>query len=346
MGSPFFRLHRRRLAERLAHFQRLGVVYYPVKANSHELVLRELADLNTCFDVDSHAAVRRLLDLDVPPSRIQFSVALKPLTELIDVRKDQVTNFVIDSAHDYFRLLELAPETCLLRLSLHDLIAVTDKRQLKWGMSIQEALDLLGKEPRDPTPKLGLSFYLPKSQYSSENFLGALHAVADRLGDSGITILDVGGGLDDSSDPMFSKAIESIRQRMNLDSIILEPGRNLLDPCIDLVANVLDVRDRFGEAWAYLDVGIYQSLLDAALIGKRFPITAARSEEGRRDGELYEYMIAGPSADTLDCLGKYSFPVQLRPGDQVIVGQAGAYTWSLRTAFGNPENLGFEVEDD
>jgi diaminopimelate decarboxylase len=172
----------------------------------------------------------------------------------------------------------------------------------------------------------------------------ALSQVTRQFRNASLNVLNVGGGLDDSTEPDFREELAAARTELGLEVLIIEPGRRLLNPCVDLVATIVALRKRHGSTWIHLDAGIYQGLLDAALVGRHFPMTIVSN---RRLGEdTSSYLVAGPSPDSLDFLGEYKFPGDVHVGDQVLISDCGAYTWTLRTAFGGMNSVGFEVAND
>jgi ornithine decarboxylase len=344
--TPFFRLHRLSLHKRWSHFSELGQLYYPLKANDHPLLVEEIASIGGAFDVDEDDQVRWLMGLGVAPSRIQLGHPLRTWEQTVRARELGVRRFVVDTVEDFRRLLDLDPAQILLRLSPLDLVNATDPRHLKWGMRVGEALGLLEDKHSPSSIEYGLSFYLPPALYSMPNLAHALDAVVTNFRGMDISVLDVGGGLDESDKPDLLKLLNSTKTNLGVTQVIVEPGRNLLDPCIDLLTTVLDIRSRGPQRWAYLDVGIYRGLLDAVLIGKRFPVTLVNSDPIPDDWHRRIYTLVGPSADTLDYLGEYEFPRELVVGDLLQVHSCGAYAWSLRTMFGGMGPPGFEVEDD
>lgn len=340
--TPYFRFNRKEFASRYAHFSQFGRVYYPAKANDHPDVLREVHHLGGAFDVDTTETMSALLAMGVPPADIQFGLPVKPWSEVIKAFALGITSFVVDTRQEFELLLSLAPSQLVVRVSLRDLVDVHDTRYLKWGMLLQDVQELVSTVAVDSNIAIGVSFFLPKALYSSRNFDRVLTHISTAFQNSPVQILDIGGGLDDSYDPAFGAKLSRATQSLGVSRVIVEPGRNLLDPCIDLVTSVLAIRERPDQTWAFLDAGIFRGLLDAALIGRRFDITLA-SQSGKNP-TIRSYQLVGPSADSHDSLGEYRFEQELRPGDQLVVRECGAYTWSLRTAFSGFSPPGWHCE--
>jgi ornithine decarboxylase len=91
---------------------------------------------------------------------------------------------------------------------------------------------------------------------------------------------------------------------------------------------VLLVAERDGLRWVYLDIGIFGGLAEALDEGVKYRLEVTR--DGRRlRGPTREVVLAGPTCDSADVLyrhHRYRLPADLRPGDKVWLGAAGAYT--------------------
>ncbi len=331
--APSFLLDRERLASLYLHFHGIGEVFYPVKANDHATVLSELARLGANFDVDTPAQIDLLSRLGVSSQRMQYGLPVRRESHLLAAIDRGVTRFVIDSSDEYERVSSKTRDALyLVRIAICDVIDCDSPHDHKWGISLDGGRRLAERIRSDGNQFLGLSFYLPKEKYSTENLQQLVKGIASHFRDLRVQILDIGGGLDDSSDPAFEDVILKVKHAVGPATIVVEPGRRLLDPAIDLLVEVVRVLDRIQGTWAYLDTGIYSGLLDAALKGRRFEIDNPKSV-GESTGEEYHYILAGPTSDSLDTLGKYAFNLPVNAGDPLVIKACGAYTTSLTTPF-------------
>jgi diaminopimelate decarboxylase len=209
-------------------------------------------------------------------------------------------------------------------------------------MSIKSAIKLARVIENDGNKFLGISFYLPRELYSPENFSSVLDSVTKAFRGRKLSVLDIGGGLDDSFSPDFQRKLEKIKRTLDVQLLTLEPGRNLLDPCIDMVVSVIGLCKRGGYLWAYVDAGIYSGLLDIKLIRKVFEISTL-ADTKLSPNKRYRYLICGPSSDSLDILGEYRFNVPLNVGDRLRIKNCGAYSFVMRTHFDGSDDLTLQV---
>jgi diaminopimelate decarboxylase len=114
--------------------------------------------------------------------------------------------------------------------------------------------------------------------------------------------------------------------------LLLEPGRWLSAPTGVYCARVVRTKVSRGERFVMLEGGI-NHLLRPLLTGQSFPTLAVRPGVGviggrsasGVGGELVPTTLAGPLCTSLDRVGTGELPEDLRPGDVVVFGQAGAY---------------------
>lgn len=106
--------------------------------------------------------------------------------------------------------------------------------------------------------------------------------------------------------------------------LLLEPGRWLSAPIGVYGARVVRVKESRGERFVMLEGGI-NHLLRPLLTGQSFPTLALRPGEGVLGGAAVPSTLAGPLCTSLDRVGTGDLPEDLRPGDVVVFGQAGAY---------------------
>ncbi len=115
--------------------------------------------------------------------------------------------------------------------------------------------------------------------------------------------------------------------------LLLEPGRWLSAPTGIYCARVVRTKVSRGERFAMLEGGI-NHLLRPLLTGQPFPTLALRpgvgviGGAGDVGGHLVPTTLAGPLCTSLDRVGTGDLPEDLRPGDVVVFGQAGAYAYT------------------
>jgi diaminopimelate decarboxylase len=112
-----------------------------------------------------------------------------------------------------------------------------------------------------------------------------------------------------------------------------EPGRAIAAPAGTMVASVIGTAWRHGTVRVSLDAGAFHGLIEALESGRelRFPVTIPAA--GQR--MLVPCTLTGPSCDSQDTILDQVWLPEPRAGDQVLIGNAGAYTtcYSGRSAF-------------
>lgn len=100
-----------------------------------------------------------------------------------------------------------------------------------------------------------------------------------------------------------------------------------------MVTSVIGVARRNDTVRVSLDAGAFHGLIEALESGRelRFPVTIPAA--GHR--KLVPCMLTGPSCDSQDTILDLIWLPEPQPGDQVLIGNAGAYTtcYSGRSAF-------------
>ncbi len=110
-------------------------IYYAMKANSEEGVIRELDKLGSCFECSSKEEFDLLKKLNVQSSRIEFALPVKS-KELIEyLYQKGCTIFVFDTLAELSKLEKYAPNSKkLMRLYITDIA----KYSIQYGVDIHE----------------------------------------------------------------------------------------------------------------------------------------------------------------------------------------------------------------
>ena len=77
--------------------------------------------------------------------------------------------------------------------------------------------------------------------------------------------------------------------------------------------------------WVYLDVGVFNGLIETIGESIRFPIRSSAA------GAAMPVILAGPTCDSMDILYEaagYQLPAQLEIGDRIRILSTGAYTYT------------------
>ncbi len=165
--------------------------------------------------------------------------------------------------------------------------------------------------------------------------------VADAAGVA-LGFLDIGGGFPaayQGTEPSFAvcagHALTALHTRRPgfAGTLQCEPGRALSAPAASVVVRVEMRRVHR----LFLNDGIFGNLAELRFLPGAHPLTLLRPDATPTDGEpapLAPFDLFGPTCDSMDAMpGPYLLPADVREGDWIEVGQAGAYSTCFRTRF-------------
>jgi ornithine decarboxylase len=96
-----------------------------------------------------------------------------------------------------------------------------------------------------------------------------------------------------------------------------------------MVSRVTGKAQRLNEKWLYIDVGVFNGLMESiggirySYIVETTPHTAAKQQ----------WVLAGPSCDSFDVIDKNVYLNEPEPGDMILILSGGAYTISYASEF-------------
>jgi ornithine decarboxylase len=112
--------------------------------------------------------------------------------------------------------------------------------------------------------------------------------------------------------------------------IFIEPGRAIVGDAGIMITRILGKAVRNYENWLYLDVGVFNGLMES-LGGIKY---AYIIEEAANPSSSYKkWTIAGPSCDSMDVIAKHVDLPEVDEGMLVLIPSAGAYTVSYASEF-------------
>jgi ornithine decarboxylase len=315
--------------------------HYAVKALSHSAVIETIASLGGSFDVASDGEI----DLVAGPDRIIHTQPIKSATEITRAFVLGIRTFVIDSAGELAKFRNVpANVSLLIRLGYRNPDAKSDLSS-KFGASPVEAEVLLSQAIAQGSHIAGFSFHVGSQLDSVDAFVRATTAtleLMDRLEENWnveFTTLDIGGGFpvgyrtEVASIEQIASALRPLLEpRSPRLNIIAEPGRILVADAATLVSRVNGVRDRDGEAWCFIDDGVYGSYSNVVSEAVN-PVILSRAELDGEESALVPTTVGGPTCDSADVVARrYPLP-RLREGDLLLSPTMGAYTSVTATTF-------------
>lgn len=317
-------------------------LFYAVKANPDIEVLRFLAGLGSGFEIASEGELEVLSDLGVDPSRIISSNPMKTLKFLRYAASYGVNRFSFDSKVEVDKLERFIP-----KCDVYVRLAVPNEGSewplsRKFGVELDEALSLLLYAKERGLNPVGTTFHVGSQCTNIYNWNIALDKAKtlwDAARKKGITLglLNLGGGY-----PIkYTKSvvgIEAIEKSVNAlicerfpddVEIQLEPGRAVVGDAGVFVSRVTGKARRDDDDWLYIDVGVFNGLMES-IGGIKYSYVV---ECGKETRAKKQWTVAGPSCDSMDVIDKNVSLPEPRVGDLVLVLSSGAYTISYASEF-------------
>ena len=343
--TPSVVIRKRKLEERFVevkkHFNGFNI-YYAVKANDDERVIRTFAELGSGFEIASPEELSKVLKFGVSVDRIISSNPVKPL-ELIDFcLENDVDRFAVDSFVEVEKISKFKKRARVyVRLSVPN-VGSDWPLSRKFGVDIDRAVEILDYAKERGLIPYGITFHVGSQCNNLQNwFVGIKRAKAvwELTAKKGIKLqmLNIGGGIPAryTRESLSVKEIaDYIKGLLNkyfgfrILELQMEPGRGLVGEAGVMVLGVIGKAERYGEDWIYTDGGVFHGLAEV-LGGIRYSFY--HPTEGRA---LKFYTLGGISCDGMDVIAeKVALPEGIEIGDRIFVLTAGAYTTVYASKF-------------
>ncbi|MCK5506745.1 MAG: type III PLP-dependent enzyme [Thermodesulfovibrionia bacterium] len=314
-------------------------VFYAVKANPDTKVVQFLDDMGMDFEIASEGELGILSSLGIKGDRIISSNPVKSLRFLKEAVSYGVDRFAFDSEAEVDKLSVHAPGCRVyIRLSVPNEGSEWPLSK-KYGVEIEDAIRLLKYSGHKGLVPVGITFHVGSqclNIYSWDTALDKSKQLWEAARDSGIElrVLNIGGGY-----PIrYTKdviGIEDIEEKINSSignrfpediEVHIEPGRSVVGDSGIFVSNVIGKAERGDENWLYLDVGVFNGLMES-LGGIKYSYVVDNR------GEMKKWTVAGPSCDSFDVMEREVELPEPLVGDTVLILSSGAYTVSYASEF-------------
>jgi ornithine decarboxylase len=319
-------------------------VFYAVKANADKAVLALLKDKEIGFEIASEGELDLLIDLNISPERIITSNPIKSVPFIQKAYCYGVRYFAFDSLTELRKLEKYAPG-CKVYVRL----AVPNEGSewplsKKFGVELDEAFNLLNEaKKRNKVNPVGITFHVGSQCLNVYNWYIAIEKAKQlwqRCAETGIELkmLNIGGGYPIN----YTRVAPDIKEvEMHISQflkekfsdkieIFIEPGRAIVGDAGIMVTRVLGKAVRNYENWLYLDVGVFNGLMES-LGGIRYAYII--EEAANLSSSYKKWTIAGPSCDSMDVIAKHVDLPEVDEGMLVLIPSAGAYTVSYASEF-------------
>lgn len=314
-------------------------VFYAVKANPDAEVLRFLDSLGTGFEIASEGELQILASLGVEPERIITSNPVKTFKFLEYAVDYGVNYFAYDSMVEVEKLAKYAPGcNVYVRLSVPNEGSEWPLSK-KFGVELDAASELLVYAKEKGLNPVGITFHVGSQCNNVYNWNTAVDKAKDlweNAEQNGIKLkmLNIGGGY-----PIrYTKNVvdvETIEKKVNkviyqkfpedID-IFIEPGRAVVGDAGIFVSTVIGKAMRGDENWLYIDVGVFNGLMESVGGIKYTYVVGSRNEPKI-------WTISGPSCDSFDVIDRDVELPEPEVGNRILILSSGAYTISYASEF-------------
>lgn len=338
-----------------------GEVLYSVKSNPEKSVIDHLFAAGVRhFDVASLQEVKNIARWYGDDAKMYFMHPIKSREAIYEAYFNYgIRDFSLDSAEELKKIIEITGGA--KDLGLHVRIAIPNSHAAidlsgKFGIFPTESIPLLRKV-RAAANRLGICFHVGSQCMEPTEYRGALATVSDLITESKVRVdvIDIGGGFPSAYPAMNPPALATYMNEIHDALATLpvskncqfwcEPGRALVAESSSLLVRV-EARKK---NMLYINDGTYGGLFDAGTPGFIYPTKAIRVKNRGSLSLVHQgFGFYGPTCDSLDTMnGPFYLPENIAEGDYIEIGQLGAYSRSIRTAFnGFGESVQIEVSDE
>jgi diaminopimelate decarboxylase/aspartate kinase len=324
-------------ATQLQSLKAIDQLFFAVKANDNEDILRTFFDLGLNFECVSIGEIERIFGLfpAIKPNRVLFTPNFAPKAEYQAVMA-KGCHITLDNLYPLEKWPELfANQNVILRLDPgegrgHHQHVKTAGEQSKFGIyrhEIGKAQNLIQK---CGAKVIGLHAHAGSGINRAEHWADIAHFLvqaAEQFTD--VQVLNLGGGLfvpsqiyDDSLDlNKLDAALLNIRQAHPQFQFWLEPGRYLVANAGVLLATVTQLKDKNESHFVGIDAGM-NSLIRPALYGAYHHIVNLSRID---DAVAMVANVVGPICESGDTLGFNRKLPNTQEGDVLLIATAGAY---------------------
>jgi bifunctional diaminopimelate decarboxylase / aspartate kinase len=327
----------RHTAQELMSLKNIDRIFFAMKANSHDRILKIFHEAGLGFECVSPGEIEKILSLfpDIDRRRILFTPNFAPKKDYeiglslgVNVTLDNL--FPLQSWPEIFKnkdvFLRMDPGT---GRGHHDHVKTAGKHA-KFGIPLFEMDELQKAVKASGVQVVGLHAHQGSGILNPQNWVeiaSVLLSVAALF--PTVKYLDVGGGLGvvekPSQLPLDLQAVDAIFADMKRANpkyeIWLEPGRFLVAQSGVVLAKVTQTKGKDDVKYLGVDAGMH-TLIRPSLYGAYHEIkNLSRLDQ---DGGAI-YTVVGPICESGDTLGHDRFLPLSKEGDVMVIGTAGAY---------------------
>ena len=348
--TPYFLFSRNRITENYKSFKKHfpnSSIYYAMKANSDPEVLKVLNNVGCGFEVASVGELEMLKKIKVDPKKIVYGTSVKSGAHIKIFYDYGVDKYAADSYQEIDKIAANAPGTKIYIRTIANDSGSVFKFSEKFGTEIENIIPFLLHAKEIGLKPYGISFHVGSQASDPMAWASAITSLRPVIGELNkkgieISILNLGGGypckyastenVPDLTEIAFNIFSELNKLSLKL-KLILEPGRGIIADTGVLVVSVIARVERAGNAWLFLDAGVYNGLFETMAFqgSTRYSVTSIRQIG---DPGASMFALAGPTGDSPDVITREALlPADIEVGDKLVFHNSGAYSLSVTSQF-------------
>lgn len=332
-----FYFNKNKLIENYNKFSKDGDIYYPLKTNSNENLIKALSTLlnnaNNGYLISSLYHFELLKKLGINLNKMCFINVLAEKETIRYLYDNGVRFFTFDclkSLEEFVEYANLREVKIAIRLST---MQIYKDKFTHLGAELEETLRMIEFLKRNGSSNYGISFYIQKNIKTENNvFKNILQYIQEKYSDLNLKFVSIGG----INTEINSKVLDELKTKLKIEQIILEIGRYLVEDTIELETRIIRNKMIGNTKTIVIKNGIYSGFFDILLYNKRFQLylKTENNEEIKFEYEKsqtadYEVYICGGSSDSGDKIGimyiDSAYKDELITGGKIIIKNVGAY---------------------
>ena len=338
-SRPFLHISLRDLRNNVKQFTTAlprVIPHYAVKSNPEKKILQVLHDEGTCFEVASVTEIEALLDLGVDPETILYSNPIKCPDSIRYATEVGLIWFCVDTPEEVLKIADINPFAKLyLRIAVSNEGSAHPLTDKFGATDTQSIIDMAKKCEIEIC---GVTFHVGSQCLNVQNWVEGIRSAKEILKQLDTPeMLNIGGGFPlqyTGDEPSIQKIGDVINQELEgipeSIQIVAEPGRYLVGSAGTLICKVTGIATRGDMRWVYLDAGVFGGFAEYRLNAEKDFIGQIDTE---RTSTLETFVLAGPTCDSVDVMGRVQLPCDIAVGDRLYVQNMGAYSSSCSSDF-------------
>ena len=322
-----------------ANLSSVDKIYYSMKANNNENILRKIAEQNIGFECVSFNEVKYLRETLKVNNDIIFTPNFCNINEYVNCFNQTNIKIIVDNVEiikqnlDIFRNKSIGIRVDLNNGDGHHKKVITEGNNAKFGSTIKEILENIDLIINNNINIVGLHSHRGSGIQDYKSWYNtAINLLKLSENFKNIEWIDLGGGFGvDNSNPIdFISLNNKLKELKNNNiKIYIEPGRFIVSEGGILISKVTQVKEKDTINYIGIDTGM-NSLIRPTLYGSYHKI---HNISKLNDINTKIYNIVGPICESGDFLGNNRKLPKTCVNDIILIENAGAYGHVMSTNY-------------